>query len=92
MAPWLMALAFVSNAALATQSLPLAWLFVSQIAFYGTAVAGWVVSPLRQFRIVRLVMAFLLMNWFAVLGFLEFLRNRNAHMWRDSTLDPGRTG
>jgi hypothetical protein len=31
---------------------------------------------------VKLANAFLTLNWFVVLGFVEFVSNRRAHLWK----------
>jgi hypothetical protein len=33
---------------------------------------------------VKLAMMFVVMNWFVVRGFVEFVGNRQAHLWRAS--------
>lgn len=80
-APFCMLLLLVTNVAL----LPLGWpyrgLFFAQLLGYALPVIGELSPHVRRFRIVKLATAFLLLNWFAVLGLVEFLRNRNAHLW-----------
>jgi cellulose synthase/poly-beta-1,6-N-acetylglucosamine synthase-like glycosyltransferase len=81
-APFLLALAFAGCGALAARSPLYASLFLAQLAFYGLALAGAAVRALQPLALVRVPLAFVQLNSFAVLGLLEFLRNRDAHLWR----------
>lgn len=83
--PWAMLSALVSNLLLLPQSWPYALLLALQLAFYALAAVGLAVPAALRFRLVRLCAAFLTLNWFAVLGLVEFLSNRRAHLWRAST-------
>lgn len=80
--PWAMLTAFVSNLALVGGSWFYAGLFVGQCTFYTLALVGLWFPPAAQWRLVRLAGAFVSLNWFAVLGMIEFVSNRNAHLWR----------
>jgi hypothetical protein len=55
---------------------------VLQLVFYTAALIGLVVPAALRVRVVRLCSAFVSLNWFAVLGLIEFLSNRRAHLWR----------
>lgn len=82
--PWAMLVALVSNVALVSQSWPYAILLALQLLFYAAALAGLVVPAASSLRVVRLSSAFVSLNFFAVLGLIEFLSNRRAHLWRAS--------
>lgn len=83
--PWAMLCAALSNLALASEPGPYRWILALQLAFYALAIIGLAVPAALRFRLVRLCAAFLSLNWFAVLGLVEFLSNRRAHLWRAST-------
>lgn len=80
--PWAMLVALLSNLALAAQPGPYAILLVLQAIFYLAALIGLTVPAALRVRVVRLCAAFVSLNWFAVLGLIEFLSNRRAHLWR----------
>lgn len=80
--PWAMLVALLSNLALAAQPGPYAILLVLQAVFYVVALIGLTVPAALRVRVVRLCSAFVSLNWFAVLGLVEFLSNRRAHLWR----------
>jgi cellulose synthase/poly-beta-1,6-N-acetylglucosamine synthase-like glycosyltransferase len=80
-APLYMALLLVSNVVLAPQALVYECLLAAQLAAYALPAIG-AVSPLaRKWKIVKVATAFVVLNGFAVLGVVEFLRNRNTHLW-----------
>ena len=80
-APLFLVGAFLANALLLGQG-ALPWmLFTAQCAAYGMALAGLQWPALRALLPVRLASAFLEMNAYAVLGFIDFLRSRDAHLW-----------
>lgn len=61
------------------------WLFgafvLAQVLGYLLAFVPESFLGITQIRIVRLIRTFVLMHWFVVLGFFEFLTNRQAHLW-----------
>jgi hypothetical protein len=81
-APAAMAMLLVSNALLLGAGWMLQALWAGQLAFYAAALAGLLSPPARRWFPVRLAMMFVVMNWFVVRGFAEFVGNRNAHLWR----------
>ncbi len=92
-APLAMALALLTNAFLATDPAGgVLWrlTFVAQLAAYALAVLGLLSSAANRIRLVKLASAFLSLNWFVVLGFVEFLSNRNAHLWQNHQQVAGR--
>lgn len=52
-----------------------------QAVFYLVAISGAVVSAFEKNKIVRSASVFLTLNWFALLGAMEFVRNKKAHLW-----------
>lgn len=73
--------AFVANLALLGQGALAQGLFAAQLLAYAGALAGWRWPALRRLRLVKLASAFLEMNVYAALGFVDFLRSRDAHLW-----------
>ncbi|WP_397595952.1 glycosyltransferase family 2 protein [Silanimonas sp.] len=80
-APLFLLGAFVANAALLGQGTLAIALFAAQCAAYALALAGFQWPALRALLPVKLASAFLEMNAYAVLGFIDFLRSRDAHLW-----------
>ena len=80
-APLFLLGALVANAALLGQGPWPVALFAAQCTAYAVAFAGLRWSSLRALLPVKLASAFLEMNAYAVLGFVDFLRSRDAHLW-----------
>jgi biofilm PGA synthesis N-glycosyltransferase PgaC len=80
-APFFMALLLVASVVLAPRSWVYQLLLAAQVAAYAVPAAGVLWPPARAWKAVKLATAFLSLNWFAVLGMVEFARNRNAHLW-----------
>jgi poly-beta-1,6-N-acetyl-D-glucosamine synthase len=81
-APLCMALLLVTNVVLAPRALLYQSLLVTQLLAYALPAIGFLWPFARRLRVVKLATAFLLLNWFAVLGLIEFLRNRDLYLWR----------
>ncbi len=83
-APLAMVAALVTNLVLATSSSFYAVLFAIQFLLYALALAGVGRPQYQQFVVVRIPATFFTFNWYAVLGFIEFLRNRrgDGHLWQ----------
>jgi cellulose synthase/poly-beta-1,6-N-acetylglucosamine synthase-like glycosyltransferase len=79
--PVALAGALVANIALAGEGLAYALLLAAQLACYGCAIAGMVIPAARRVGLVKLSMTFVALNGYVVLGFIEFLTNRNLHLW-----------
>ena len=81
LAPWLLALAFVSNAALA----PVGWLYAMllslQVIAYGLVALGRWRPTTQSWLPVRLCTAFFSLNLSAALALVDFLRNPESHLW-----------
>jgi len=84
--PFLLGLLMVSNLLLLRQSTEYQVFLGIQSFFYTLAVAGIIWPRACRWKAVKFANTFLLLNWFAVLGLTEFLRNRNAHMWKSQKL------
>jgi hypothetical protein len=79
--PFCMALLLVTNAVLAAGAFVYQCFLAAQLSAYALPAIGALWPSSRKWKAVKLATAFLLLNWFAVLGLVEFLRNRNAHLW-----------
>jgi len=82
LAPLALAVALVANVALAGDGPWFAATLALQLAGYGGAVLGMLWPRANGLRPVRLANVFLTLNWFVVLGFVEFVSNRQAHLWK----------
>jgi poly-beta-1,6-N-acetyl-D-glucosamine synthase len=90
-APWAMASAFAASAVLAAGGSAFhGAAFAAQVVFYGLPALALAWPRLCSFKPVRVLQAFVALNWFAVLGLSEFLTNRQAHLWQTAT--PARPG
>lgn len=76
----------IANIFLSAKSTVYAILLGLQLLAYAIPIASLVWPRARKWRLVRLATAFLLLNWFAVLGAIEFLRNRKIHMWESRSV------
>lgn len=79
--PFCMAFLLITNAVLAPRAYMYQCLLAAQLLAYALPAIGVLWPFARTWEVVKLASAFLLLNWFAVLGAVEFLRNRNAHLW-----------
>jgi cellulose synthase/poly-beta-1,6-N-acetylglucosamine synthase-like glycosyltransferase len=82
LAPVALAALLIANLTLLDQGLVYRLLLMGQLALYGLPLLGLAWPRLRRLWPVRLCTTFLLMNWFVVLGLLEFMSNRQAHLWQ----------
>ena len=82
--PVCLALLLFTNVVLAMDSAFYRFVLAGQLAAYALAVGGMLCAPIGRLKPARILMAFLTLNWFAVLGLVAFLRNRNAHLWRSA--------
>ncbi len=80
--PACMLLALLSNIVLAFRSQNWAILLGLQLACYALAMAGTLLPTVRRWLPTRVLTMFLLLNVFVVLGFIDFLFNKEAHLWR----------
>jgi poly-beta-1,6-N-acetyl-D-glucosamine synthase len=85
-APLAMAVALLCNFILVANDFaqPFArTMLLLQLTAYAMAVLGALWPMAAQLRLIRLASAFVSLNWFVVLGFVEFISNRNAHLWNN---------
>ena len=82
--PWLLAIALLCNLALAGTSLFWTVLLGGQLALYALAIVGIAVPSTLGVLPVRIAATFVRMNAYAVLGLFDFVRDRDAHLWRVS--------
>jgi biofilm PGA synthesis N-glycosyltransferase PgaC len=87
-APFCMVLLLITNAILAPRAILYLCLFAGQLLAYALAAVGILWSSANRWKVVKLAAVFLILNWFAVLGLVEFLQNRNAHLWRSKQPAP----
>jgi len=80
-APGAMAIAFSTNAVLLDRT-PYMAAFTAQVVLYGVALLGLLVPSMLRHRLVRLPATFCVFNWYAVLGLMQYLRNRHSHLWK----------
>jgi biofilm PGA synthesis N-glycosyltransferase PgaC len=79
--PLMLFLLLATSALMAIGSAIWAGVFTVQLSCYFLALAGGVWPALARNRLVRLGHTFLVLNGFVVLGFIEFVSNRRAHIW-----------
>jgi cellulose synthase/poly-beta-1,6-N-acetylglucosamine synthase-like glycosyltransferase len=82
--PWLLAIALFANLALAGTSPFWTLLLAAQLALYALAIVGIAVPATLGLFPVRSAATFVRMNAYAVLGLVDFLSDRDAHLWRVS--------
>ena len=80
--PLAMLAALASNALLAMRGGIWSVLLIAQLAGYALAIAGLAAPALCRWLPVKLLATFVSLNAFVVMGFVDFLRNRDAHLWR----------
>ena len=81
--PLALAVALVTNIVLIDGGFFFVATLAIQIAGYGLALLGALWPRAGRLRLVRLTMAFVSLNWFVVLGFVEFASNRDTHLWKN---------
>jgi biofilm PGA synthesis N-glycosyltransferase PgaC len=87
LAPWLLVLAFASNAALASEGWPYAMLLALQVLAYGLVALGRWRPTTQSWLPVRLCTAFFSLNLSAALALADFLRNPESHLWRTTRVE-----
>ncbi|RPH46475.1 MAG: glycosyltransferase family 2 protein [Burkholderiales bacterium] len=81
-APLALAGTLVSSAVLAPVHPLFGAALIAQLALYATPLLGRAWPAAARALPVRIGTAFVALNWFVVLGFREWLRNRQVHVWR----------
>lgn len=80
-APFAMMAMFAAGAVLAAQSIAQAAFFGAQLLFYAAALAVLRWPVLGRLKLARIASAFVMLNWFAVLGLVQFVLRREGHLW-----------
>jgi poly-beta-1,6-N-acetyl-D-glucosamine synthase len=92
LAPMFLCVALGANVYLAISSNVAQTFFVLalglQIACYAMAITSMLSPRLRRWLPLRLSGAFLSLNWFVVMGFVQFCLNRRAHLWQNTSQSP----
>jgi poly-beta-1,6-N-acetyl-D-glucosamine synthase len=88
-APFAMLALLLASAALAVDSRAFALFVAFQLLGYAAPFIGHVAPALGRLRIVKIASAFVLLNWYAVLGLFQFLANREGHLWQTRAATPG---
>lgn len=79
--PVFLAAALATNLQLASQAPFYRFMLAAQIGLYAIALSGIVSPALQRIRLVRVPAMFVMLNWFAVLGFLRFARHGRRLPW-----------
>ncbi|MBL8298391.1 MAG: glycosyltransferase family 2 protein [Rhodanobacteraceae bacterium] len=82
--PMALVTAFVANVILCRAGFLYFSLLCAQVLAYIGALAGIALPALRRQLPLRLAAAFVEMNLYALAGFIDFLRQRDAHLWQTS--------
>lgn len=85
-APLLMLIAFVANLLLLHTGTPAQLLFAAQCAAYAAALVGFAWPATKRLLPIKLAAAFLEMNTYALLGFVDFLLGRGGPLWQAAPL------
>ena len=89
--PWLLVVALLCNFALAGTSMLWTVLLAGQLALYALAIVGIALPWTLGILPIRIAATFARMNAYAVLGLFDFVRDRDAHLWRVSAGPNGAT-
>ncbi len=87
-APLAMALALLANVVLAFDLAPYAALLVPHLLFYALALLQQVWPGAARWLPAKIASAFLHLNTFVVLGLIEYVSNKDAHLWRQGAAAP----
>jgi hypothetical protein len=83
-----MAACLLASALLALTSAGWAGVLLAELALLALAWAGGHESLASRWRLARIAHAFFTLNTFVVLGFVHFVRNRQAHLWASGAITP----
>lgn len=81
-APFAMVALLLANLSLARGSAFFAGVLAVQALGYLLAMAGLSIPAVARWRLARIAAAFVSLNWYAVLGLLQFLSRREGHLWQ----------
>jgi hypothetical protein len=86
--PWMLLSVGLGSAFLALDNSFYGVLVMLQLLAYAGALAGMAMPRLRQWFPIRILSAFLDMNYYALLGTIDYLRRRDAHLWQITANGP----
>lgn len=88
LAPFAMLTLLLASAVLALDSRAFALFLACQLLGYAAPWIARAAPILGRSRIVKVASAFVLLNWYAVLGLYQFLANRQGHLWQTQNAVP----
>lgn len=88
-APFAMLSLLLASASRAPQSQGFALFLGAQVLFYATPALANAAPSVARWRSVRIASAFVLLNWYAVLGMFQFFTDRKGHLWQTRAATPG---
>jgi cellulose synthase/poly-beta-1,6-N-acetylglucosamine synthase-like glycosyltransferase len=83
-APLAMLVVLVASVYLASTHWMFALFALAQVFAYFLAIVPESFLGFTRIKLFRLIRTFVLMHWFVILGFFEFLSNRHAHLWHSN--------
>lgn len=86
LAPWLLLLVLLCNVALAATDPLYAVLLLAQLAAYLLVILGWMLPATLRLAPVRLASAFFSLNVSAARALVDYLGNREVHLWQVTPL------
>jgi poly-beta-1,6-N-acetyl-D-glucosamine synthase len=81
-APFAMLALLASSAVLAAESHAFALFLLAQLLVYAAPLASASSQAFARMKAVRVASAFVMLNWYAVLGMRQFLTRRDGHLWQ----------
>ncbi|WP_371375765.1 glycosyltransferase family 2 protein [Thalassotalea aquiviva] len=81
LSPYFMLLALLSNMLIVEQHGFFKITLIIQCSFYAFAIIGKLTPRLHNVSVFRVALAFVSLNWFAVLGLLEYLKSDKTYLW-----------
>lgn len=81
LAPWLILVLLAVNLVLAPRHVFFTATLVAALIVGALFVGGWLVPAFARLLLVRLVMAFVYLNWFSAEAFVAFVRKGRLHLW-----------
>ncbi len=82
LAPFAMLSLLLSSFALAAESYTFAFIVALQVLAYASPFMVALQPRLGRLRLLKIASAFVLLNWYSVLGFYQFASGRSAHLWQ----------
>ncbi|MFZ2236771.1 MAG: glycosyltransferase family 2 protein [Dokdonella sp.] len=88
--PWLFVIALLTNVLVVAKSPWLALLLALQLLGWIMAAVTFAQPSSQRFLPLRIAALFARMNLYAAQALFDFIRNRDAHLWSSSTVNPER--